>query len=209
MIRTIIFDLSETLIAGLLGVEKTIAAHIGISEAQILTAFNTSSLQDLFCGKLSEDEFLLSILQEQTWNISVDQLKSMVRDNFHQRVPGMETVLDNLYQHHDLVLLSDHAREWIDYIHAIHPFLQVFTTRRYSFELQQTKRKTATFDKLLANIQRQPQDCLFIDDSLVNIQSAQSVGIPCIQFTTAATLRSELIALGLMDVSKEKLRYVQ
>jgi putative hydrolase of the HAD superfamily len=198
MIRTIIFDLSEVLIAGLLGIEKSIAAQVGISEAQVLSTFNTPALQDLFCGKLSEDAFLTSILQRQAWDMPVDQLKRVVRENFQQRVPDMDAILEHLHQRYELVLLSDHAREWIMYIDSIHPFLQNFTARYFSFELQQTKRMPSTFQKILAQLHRQPEDCLFIDDSPVNIQAAESVGIKSTRFTTAPALLSKLTELRLI-----------
>ena len=116
MIKTIIFDLSEVLIAGLLGVEKSVSAHLGIPEDQVLSAFNAPALKDLFCGKLSEDLFLAYLLREHGWDIPTGLLKHMLRVNFQRRVPGMEELLARLALGYELVLLSDHAREWLAYI---------------------------------------------------------------------------------------------
>ncbi|MBI5035182.1 MAG: HAD-IA family hydrolase [Chloroflexi bacterium] len=197
MIKTIIFDLSEVLIAGLLGVEKSISAHLAIPEEQVVAAFNTPALQDLFCGRLSEDVFLAHILRERAWGIPLESLKRMIRENFHRRVPRMEELLVHLDRGYELVLLSDHAREWMAYIQSIHPFLQIFPTRFFSFELQQTKRYPSTFQKVLRSLNRDPHQCWFIDDSPANIQAARSIGLPSIRFTTAPALVSELESRGL------------
>lgn len=42
-----------------------------------------------------------------------------------------------------------------------------------------------------------PEDCLFIDDSLANVQGARNVGMDAIHFTGAAELRSELAVRGI------------
>jgi hypothetical protein len=44
----------------------------------------------------------------------------------------------------------------------------------------------------LEAIHREPQDCLFVDDSLTNVRVAKGVGIPGIRFVNAGQLRAEL-----------------
>ncbi len=41
-------------------------------------------------------------------------------------------------------------------------------------------------------------DCLFVDDTAVNVAAARAVGLPALQFTGAPALRCELAALGLL-----------
>jgi len=94
--------------------------------------------------------------------------------------------------------LSDHAREWVAYIQSVHQFLEVFSLRYFSFELQQTKQNSATFIDVLLRLKRKPGDCLFIDDSNANIERARSLGIASIHFTTAHELVSELATFGIV-----------
>jgi hypothetical protein len=54
------------------------------------------------------------------------------------------------------------------------------------------ERESSTFHTVLEAIHREPQDCLFIDDSLTNVRVAKGVGIPGICFTNAEQLRAEL-----------------
>jgi FMN phosphatase YigB (HAD superfamily) len=189
--NTLIFDLSEVLIAGLVGVEKPLALQLHLPEDKVLSAFVGDLFDALLCGEISEDIYLQQIIDRQVWSISPDALKRVIRHNFHQRVPGMESLLGWLAIDHELVLLSDHAAEWVAYIRLIHPFLRLFKVQFFSFELKQTKREPSTFLTVLDAIHREPQECLFIDDSLTNVKVAEEVGIPSIRFTNAEQLSME------------------
>ena len=46
-------------------------------------------------------------------------------------------------------------------------------------------------------VQRSPQECLFIDDRPLNVESALQVGMRAIRFENAAQLRRELAAAGV------------
>lgn len=88
-IRTIIFDLSEVLIAGLFGIEGALAEQLCVPGSTMLPAFGGSLLDDLCCARLTEDEYLRRIIDRQGWNTSPAHLKPVIRRNFHRRVgPG-------------------------------------------------------------------------------------------------------------------------
>jgi HAD superfamily hydrolase (TIGR01509 family) len=194
---TLIFDLSEVLIAGLLGIENPIAARLQLDPKNILRAFAGQPLQDICCGRLSENEYLTEIIQRQQWDLPLDLLKHIIRDNFHQCVPGMVDLITQMAEQSELILLSDHAIEWIEYIHTIHPFLGLFKKQFFSFELKQTKQEPSTFQKVLRMLGREPEECLFVDDSAKNVSVAASIGLPGIQFTTVDALKREFAMRGV------------
>jgi len=197
--QVVIFDLSEVLIAGLLGIEHSLAEHLVIPIDTILPAFGGELLQELCCGKITEDIYLQQIISDMRWNTDVDFLKEMIRRNFHNHVPGMQIILRQLMSAYDVILLSDHAVEWIEYIRTIHTFLANFKHLFFSFDLGQTKRKATTFTKVLQTMQVHPLQCLFIDDSKRNVSIARSVNIPSIHFVEASQLREELYQSGLLE----------
>lgn len=197
MIQTIIFDLSEVLIAGLLGVERQLAPRVGRPEREILDAFGGARLEALCCGRLSEDQFLAQILAEEQWDVTTGELKAVIRRNLERPVDGMDVLLEQLRQRYELVLLSDHAAEWVAHIRSVHPFLQAFSAQYFSYELGMTKREAATFESVLAALGRAPDACLFIDDSAANVRVARSLGIESIQFAGAPQLAARLVARGL------------
>lgn len=198
MIDTLIFDLSEVLIAGLVGIERPLSDLLQMDKKLILQAFSGQHLQDLCCGFLTEDDYIGQIFHEQGWNISPDEVKQIIRNNFHHRVPGMGALVEHLAKRYGLVLLSDHAQEWIGYIQGIHPVLDLFPVQIFSFQLGQIKRQPSTFEKVLEQIAHAPKQCLFIDDSPLNIDAAASVGIQGVRFTTANALVDELVSRSLL-----------
>lgn len=197
MIQTIIFDLSEVLIAGLLGVERQLAPRVGRPKSDVLDALGGPRLEALCCGRLSEDQFLAQILAEQQWDVTVGELKAVIRRNLERPVDGMDVLLEQLRQRYELVLLSDHAAEWVTHIRSVHPFLEAFSAQYFSYELGMMKREAATFETVLAGMGRTPDVCLFIDDSAANVRVARSVGIDSIQFVGALQLAARLAAKGL------------
>jgi putative hydrolase of the HAD superfamily len=49
----------------------------------------------------------------------------------------------------------------------------------------------------LEQLGTRPEETLFIDDKMVNIEAARKLGLPSIQFSTIENLRQDLIAQGL------------
>jgi FMN phosphatase YigB (HAD superfamily) len=192
MPRTLIFDLSEVLIAGLLGIEKPLASRLRIAKRAVRPAFTGQLLEELCCGRISEDEYLTRILARKRWRIAPAEVKRIIRENFHRRVPGMQRLIPRLARRYELVLLSDHAAEWAAHIREVHPWLGIFKSQFFSFELKQTIREPSTFQRVLAAIGRRADVCLLIDDSAKNVIAAASIGLPGIRFTSARALAREL-----------------
>lgn len=192
MVQCIIFDLSEVLIAGLLGTEKTLSRELPLPAEEILSCFKGRAFEQLLVGSISEDAYLSHVIAKGRWPIDIARLKVAIRQNFHNTITGTIDILMELARDYELALLSDHAREWISYIRTVHPFLGVFHHTFYSFDLEGTKGDPSTFAKMLDAISLPPRKCLFIDDNPTNIGVAESVGIPGIHFVNAAQLAVEL-----------------
>lgn len=197
MIRTIIFDLSEVLIAGLIGIEKPLSLRLQVPEEEVLAAFGGRLLEDLCRGGLSEDAYLSQIVTTQRWEISTDTLKRVIRRNLQRRVFGMEALVSQLAGEYELVLLSDHAAEWVGYIKSVHPFLEVFDRQVFSFDTGQLKKDGSMFRTLLEDIDRRPEACVFVDDNPLNVRAAEAVGIVSIQFLDAEHLIDSLRSHGV------------
>lgn len=193
----IIFDLSEVLIFGLVGVEKLIAPELNMPENEILQCFGGNFLEDICKGEISEEVYLGKIIENQKWQISVGKLKTKIRENFHQEIEGMQSVLVHLSKKYEIILLSDHAKEWIEYIKTIHPFFSTFRKMFFSYELGKTKKQQTTFTEVLEKMNYDPEQCWLIDDSAKNIEVANSVGVNGILFQNATLLEKQLIKLSI------------
>ena len=196
MKSTIIFDLSEVLISGLVGIEISLATIIDLPEDEILEIFAGQLLEDICCGKISEDIYLKQVIHDLASDISVEVLKNCIRENFHHEIKGTRGIFRKLTRKYDVVLLSDHAKEWVDYTRAIHPFIGEFKQAFFSYELGKTKKNPETFQEVLMTMSCQAEECWLIDDSAQNITVAASVGINGIHFKNAKQLSAELNRIG-------------
>ena len=57
------------------------------------------------------------------------------------------------------------------------------------------------FEALFEQIGRRPEELLFVDDQLKNIEAARAVGMPSIHFKPGVDLESELVARGALPSS--------
>jgi putative hydrolase of the HAD superfamily len=67
----------------------------------------------------------------------------------------------------------------------------------WSFQHQMAKPDPAIYHLVLEKLNVRPEDSLFLDDKLVNIEAAQALGMHAIQFSTIARLRADLVDQGL------------
>jgi 2-haloacid dehalogenase len=194
----IIFDLSEVLIAGLIGVEKMLSQELFVPDEEILPGFLGNVFLAFLTGNISEEIYLEHIISRERWNIAIPRLKELIRVNFRNEVDGSLDILTRLSSRYELILHSDHGREWVEYIRTIHPFIKVFKHTFYSFELKGLKHQPGTFEVVLGSLAIHPQNCLFIDDNPRNIIAAGSMGIQGIQFRSADQLERKLHQMGIL-----------
>lgn len=192
----LIFDLAETLIGGLFWMVAPAAELLGVTEDDIREAFGGNHLNQLFKGRLSEESYWNIILEQTGWQSTPEELGELARDSFKKTVPGMKSLLSRL-QNYTCALLTDHAREWIEFIDQKHDFLHNLDYRFHSFDLQMTKHSPQIFQFVAEKLGRRPQDCLFIDDLADNTARAASVGFQTIHFENAHQLEFELTNLGI------------
>lgn len=197
-ISIIIFDLSEVLISGLFGIEKTISSIFGIDEDKILPAFGGENLDNLCKGLMSENDFIASVINKLNIKASGEEIKNIIRQNFNNKIPGAEQILIQLKKKYKLVLLSDHAREWVSYILSKHQFLIGFDFLFFSFHFTKLKKDSSLFEDVIKLLKVKSVECLFIDDNPVNIKFAETAGLKGIHFTNSEKLKEKLIENGLI-----------
>lgn len=77
-------------------------------------------------------------------------------------------------------------------------FLNEFDHAVISGHVGAAKPDRRIFEILFERVGRQPQELLFIDDSLSNIEAARGLGMPAIHFTPAIDLERELSQRGAL-----------
>lgn len=194
MIKYIMSDLSEVIMQGYMGVGQELSPilNIPVEEIELEKTKNFPLFIKLMEGKLSEDGYIKKFLEITKWNISIEDFKNVVRKVLKKKIPGTIDILKELKKHYKLVLLSDNVREWVEYILKVNKDLEIFDYKFFSYELESIKEDNITFVKVLDKIKAKPEEVFFIDDSLENIKSAESIGIKGVQFTTAEELEQKL-----------------
>ncbi len=115
-------------------------------------------------------------------------------------VPGTWALLDRLLERDVPVhaITNWSAETWPEGV-RVHPRLdEVFGTLVVSGREGITKPNARIFEILCERAGVKPEDCVFIDDGLHNVEGARAVGMDAIHFIGAEALEAELKARNLL-----------
>jgi len=111
---------------------------------------------------------------------------------------GSITILSSLReQGYTLAVLSNWSSETHARVYRQFEFLHWFDEVVISAQVGLIKPDPAIFDLLLGRLGRQAGECIFIDDTLTNVQAAQAHGLQAIHFASPEQLRTELAERGV------------
>jgi len=94
-------------------------------------------------------------------------------------------------------ILSNMGDSVLENIEREFAWIHNFDVQVWSYQLRLAKPDPAIYLHVLKELGTKPEETLFLDDKLVNIEAARALGIRAIQFSTVEQLRADLIALGL------------
>jgi HAD superfamily hydrolase (TIGR01509 family) len=197
MISAIIFDLGDVLVTGLTGIGLRLEGHVPYAADEIVQQFRGDEMRDFLLGWCSEEEYLTRVRAAHAWPLSIDEIRAIIREHFKTAMPGARELVLDLAREYSLYLLSDHGREWAEYIEAQHDFLSVFRRRFYSFDLHARKNDPETYRRVLEIIGAEPPECLFIDDRRAFLEAAAQAGLQTLLFQNAAQVRKALATLAI------------
>lgn len=202
MYKYIISDLSEVIIQGFMGIAEELEPIIKIPKKKIELekTKNFPLFIKLMEGKMTEDEYIEKLISVTKWNINMQEFKCIMRKVLDKKILGTIDVFKKVKKtnKYTLVLLSDNVKEWIDYVEKNNKDLDIFDYKFFSYELGTIKDDNITFVKVLDKIKAKPEETLFIDDSMTNIKSAESIGITGIQFISSDKLEKVLKEKGII-----------
>jgi putative hydrolase of the HAD superfamily len=195
-IKNIIFDLGGVLID--IDYHKTINAfkNLGVTNFESMYSQTTANtlFEELETGKISEYDFYDEIRNVSNLPLSNEQIKTAWNTILLNYRPSSICYLQQLLQSHNIYLLSN-----TNNIHQA-AFLQTYSTNYkgnlndnftkayYSHEIHLRKPNKNIYEFVLADAKINPSETLFIDDSIINIPTANELGI-----TTHLLLKGEKI----------------
>jgi putative hydrolase of the HAD superfamily len=93
-------------------------------------------------------------------------------------------------------ILSNMGDNVLDNMKRTFNWLPRFDVLVWSYQLLLAKPDPAIYHYVLNKLVTRPEETLFLDDRLVNVEAARALGMPALEFTTIDHLRTDLIAHG-------------
>ena len=149
-------------------------------------------------GRSWEEGIALLVASHPEWEAQIRAYD----ERWHEAVPGMiedsVAVLEELKARGEKVYgITNFSREkWTECLIRF-PFLQSFDGVVVSAHERVIKPDPAIYQILLTRYDLVPEDCIFIDDSAKNIETARSLGMKGIHFVEPIDLKAELRACGV------------
>ncbi len=128
-------------------------------------------------GYLSSDEFLSALGYTEPTVTMQDYLT-----NYLTFDKDFLQFAEHNYEQYDFVLLSNDVKEWSKYLLELHGIQKYFKGHIVSGEIHMRKPESRIFDYAIRHIQRKPQECILIDNSVLNLNAAQNMGINTVLF---------------------------
>lgn len=95
---------------------------------------------------------------------------------------GFIPFAENILEDFDMILLSNDVSEWSEYIIQKHGLAKYFSHRVVSGDVHMRKPDEKIYQYALDTYNRNPKDCVFIDNSTKNLLVADKLGITPILF---------------------------
>jgi len=165
-------------------------------EALISNPDGSDYMRDVFIGKISEKEM---------WTDAVKKLglKQSHIDYFYKRFSSkrrlnkpMVRLLSELHQDYQTAILSNAGDQTRTIIVDVLELDQWVDTIIISAEEMMAKPDPEIYELALERLNAAPEECLFVDDQLLNVTAAKALGMQAVQFTdndqTIRTIREKL-----------------
>ncbi|HNQ94009.1 MAG TPA: HAD family phosphatase [Anaerolineales bacterium] len=120
------------------------------------------------------------------------------KDSIGDAIAGTVEILNRLKQAgYPMYGLSNWSAETFPFAREKYDFFDLFDDMVISAEVRAIKPEPEIYRILLDKIGKPASECLFIDDSLANIEQAKRMGFVTIHFTSPKHLEDELTHMGI------------
>ncbi len=186
----LIFDLSGVFSQMLLQ-SKQPADILGkkVIPADFEDIYYEPSYKQFMLGQISFNEFISPLLQQKKPQLIPVEFAMLYQKGI-KWVAGMKQLLENLSQHYQLALLTNEGLEFAQWKVSSLKIRDYFKEIFISANLGLAKPNAKIYLRVLLELETEPQQCLFIDDSQRNITAAQEIGIDSILFQDSKQLQS-------------------
>jgi HAD superfamily hydrolase (TIGR01509 family) len=154
---------------------------------------NLMADHDVITGRLPLPDLHASLVDRLGLTLSYEAFLAAWCEPYSHPMPGMADLIRRLSAHYRLILLSNIDLQYWNTIRPLHPELDCFEALLVSGELGLAKPGTAIFHHTVEVAAVSPNRCLFIDDTLHNIEAAAALGFQTHHFTSVEALKEDLV----------------
>lgn len=176
-----------------------------LSEQEIhALLYPTQHWDFLTLGKITEDEYWDNFLKASKISEKLKKgLKKKVRSSLYplEHAPRLVKLLKN---HYKLAILSNHAKEWSEYMKQKFDLFQSFDQMIFSCDVGFRKPDPRIYETALNKLKCDPEECILIDDKKRNTDAAEKLGIKGIIFEGSLKLLEDLSKLNVKIESREE-----
>lgn len=109
----------------------------------------------------------------------------------------MKHLVKRLRKNYKIGALSGTIEERVVFLENKYNFLQNFDAAVFSYELKTNKPNTRMYRAIIRKLEVHGNECIFVDDLEVNLESARKVGMNPLKFVSVEKLIKDLKSLGI------------
>jgi epoxide hydrolase-like predicted phosphatase len=195
MVKNIVFDIGAVLVGYN---PKEYAKKINISLEKVDKAHevlvHTKGWREYLDGKIENEEFLKDLIQKNPEYKDEFELLILKENNKHitYEIKENTQLLKELSNNYNIYLLSNITKDTMDSFKEMYDFEKKITGATYSYEAHISKPHKEIYNFLFSKYNLKPNECIFIDDKLHNIEVANELGMQGIHYTDHEKLVEEL-----------------
>jgi putative hydrolase of the HAD superfamily len=147
-------------------------------------------------GQLSGEEYWHSILQHYGLEQSDSKITKLIREDIKSWTQINDSMIQFIKESrgelHKLAIISNMTRDCLVYMKKHFQWLELFDELIFSCEFGKNKPDAEIYESFLSRIKIPPQECLFADDLVENVDGAMKSGMNVIHFKSFLQFRQEL-----------------
>jgi len=195
-ITTIVFDLGRVLIQ----FDPDAYMQENFNEDEIKFLKENFFLQNLWVS-LDRGDMTLKQVKEVLYAIDRSKYETINRcvDNYWTLLKPFEetaSLIEELSIKYRLLFLSNFHKDAFEKIYDMYPFFKLFQGGVVSCYVKELKPEKRIYEILMKEYGLDPANCLFIDDTLENTETAASLGFQTIHLEDQKNMLKELEVLG-------------
>lgn len=196
-VEVFIFDLFGVIISFDNDVVYTrLAQHCADPGDAVRRLAGLMSGRDIITGELSLRQLHQRLVDTCGLTLAYPEFEAAWLEPYSEAMPGVADLVTTLAENYRLLLLSNVDRYYWEVVRAMHPELEYFDSLLLSCDLGLAKPDPEIFLRASQSAGADSAQCLFVDDTRVNVAAAQALGFQTHWFRGIRGLCQELRQAG-------------